>query len=219
MTARAVTFDLDGTLYGAVSFRRRYVWRNFWRLRTIRVARREREKMRGLTFADGEAFSVEQARRVGEALGRTPEQVRAQVEHLFGPRVCEVLSDIGPFADARSAVERLVEAGVRVAVVSDFEVEDKLAALGLTDLPWSALVGGERVGALKPAVRPFEVAAKALGVPLADIVHIGDRADTDGAGARAAGCRFLLLQPGGGAAAGSAPSLAAAADQILGGAV
>lgn len=190
---RAVCFDIDGTLYASRPFRRVYVRQNLLYLRTITTARKVRESLRGLAFEDGAAFFAEQHRLVGERLGRPADKVAEQVTHLFGPRVCAALERTGPRPEARAAIERLVDAGLKIAVFSDFGVPDKLAALGLDDLPWGAQLASEAQGALKPHPRGFLAVAEALGVAPAQMVHVGDREDTDGAGARAAGMGFRLV--------------------------
>jgi FMN phosphatase YigB (HAD superfamily) len=190
---RAVSFDLDGTLYRARPVHLRFLLRNFLYARTIRVARAVRDELRSVELDDGEAFFGEEAKRIAERLDTDPVIVRARLDMLFGERLCQTLRDVGPRQDAREALGLLVDAGVKIAVISDYRVEDKLAALGLADLPWSALVAGECIGTLKPSARPFVVAAQELGVDPADMVHVGDRADTDGVGATRAGVRSLLV--------------------------
>jgi putative hydrolase of the HAD superfamily len=51
------------------------------------------------------------------------------------------------------------------------------------------------VGIDKPDSRIFEHAAKALGVPLAEIVHVGDAWEADVIGARSAGAQAIWFAP------------------------
>ena len=104
-----------------------------------------------------------------------------------------MLQTMGSRSRVRQELERLVKAGLKIAVLSDFHVEDKLAALGLDDLPWAALVASESEGALKPHPRSFAAVASALDLRAEQIVHVGDRADTDVLGAKEAGMRALLV--------------------------
>lgn len=76
--------------------------------------------------------------------------------------------------------------------VSDFDPEAKLEALGLRGV-FERIYAAERYGALKPDPRVFHSALADLGVPGPALLHIGNRADTDGGAARAAGCRALIL--------------------------
>jgi FMN phosphatase YigB (HAD superfamily) len=56
------------------------------------------------------------------------------------------------------------------------------------------LVSGE-VGYRKPHPEIFLRALRELGVSPAEAVHVGDRPDTDGAGAKGVGMSFILLSP------------------------
>ena len=75
-------------------------------------------------------------------------------------------------------------------VISDFAPEAKLDALGLN---FDRVYAAERYGALKPDPRVFHAATTDLGIPPSALLHIGNRPDTDGLAARAAGCRALIL--------------------------
>jgi HAD superfamily hydrolase (TIGR01509 family) len=191
---RAVSFDLDGTLYDDARARPWLLWATFPRWRTLRVGRRVREELRGRVFADGAALRAEEARVCAERLERDEIAVRAQLDELFDVRLVRVLSRVGPRPGARALLLELAARGVGLAVVSDRgAVAAKLAALGLDDVPWGALVSADDVGVLKPAPQLFHAAARALGVTPAAMLHVGDRDDSDGDGARAAGCPVAIL--------------------------
>lgn len=91
---------------------------------------------------------------------------------------------------AADACRALADAGIRLAVVSNWDVglHDHLAALGLTPL-LDAVVTSAEAGAPKPAPQVFELALARLGATADRAVHVGD-ADADAEGARAAGLRF-----------------------------
>ncbi|MBM4281208.1 MAG: HAD family hydrolase [Deltaproteobacteria bacterium] len=191
---RAVSFDLDGTLYDDARARPRLLWATFPRWRALRVGRRAREELRGRDFADGEALLAAEAALCAERLERPADVVRAQLRDLFDVRLASVLARTGPRRGARALLVELAGRGLALAVVSDRgAVREKLAALGLLDLPWGALVSADGVGALKPSPTLFRRAATALGVAPGELLHVGDRDDTDGAGARAAGCAAAIL--------------------------
>ena len=195
MTAglRAVTFDLDGTLYDAAAARWPILWASFPRWRTLRVGRAVREALRGRVFESGAALRDEEARMVGERLDVDRARARSRLDAAFDADVVRALARVGPRPSAREALSLLAGRGLLLAVVSDRRIADKLAALGLHDLPWRAKVSADDVGALKPAPVLFLAACAAIGVAPDEAAHVGDRADTDDAGARAAGMRSLLL--------------------------
>jgi HAD superfamily hydrolase (TIGR01549 family) len=77
-------------------------------------------------------------------------------------------------------------------VISDYAAEYKLEALGL-DGRFTSIYVGESLGFVKPNPRVFERVAADFEIPTASLLHIGDRAERDYAGARAAGCQCLIL--------------------------
>jgi HAD superfamily hydrolase (TIGR01549 family) len=91
---------------------------------------------------------------------------------------------------AADACRALADAGIRLAVVSNWDVglHDHLAALGLDRL-LDAVVTSAEAAAPKPSPQVFELALARLGATADRTVHVGD-ADVDAEGARAAGLRF-----------------------------
>jgi putative hydrolase of the HAD superfamily len=92
---------------------------------------------------------------------------------------------------ARDACLELARAGLRLAVVSNWDVglHDHLGALGLNAVV-DIVVTSAEAGAPKPAPAVFELALARLGVDdAARAVHIGNAA-ADEEGAKAAGLRF-----------------------------
>lgn len=171
---RAVSWDLDGTLYDLRALRWRALWPGSWRdARAISAWRR----------------TCDEVRRRGGQLppGLDPAPARAAEARWLVP----ALRAIGPRAGVVEALDAL--RGLPQVVVSDHPAEDKLVALGLRARFAHAVVG-EALGWLKPSPRPFVAAAEALGVPVESLLHVGDRDDTDGAGARAAGCQVVILE-------------------------
>jgi FMN phosphatase YigB (HAD superfamily) len=70
----------------------------------------------------------------------------------------------------------------------------ELAKHGLADRLKFIVVSAE-YSVRKPSVLLFETAAAKLGVPCKDIWFVGDRLDTDVAGAKAAGMKAVWFQP------------------------
>ena len=95
-----------------------------------------------------------------------------------------------PEPGAADACRSLAEAGLKLAVVSNWDVglHDHLRDVGLHDLV-DAVVTSAEAGAPKPSPRIFERALALLDVAAGDVVHVGD-AEADADGARAAGIRF-----------------------------
>jgi putative hydrolase of the HAD superfamily len=104
------------------------------------------------------------------------------------------------YSDALPALECLAAAGLKLAVIANWDVSlpDVLARLGLAG-HFEAIVTAAGVGAAKPDPRPFRAALARLGVEAGQCLHVGDDLVTDVEGARAAGLAALLLDRGGGA--------------------
>ena len=95
----------------------------------------------------------------------------------------------------------LAAAGVGVAVVSnwDWTLRRTLAALGVEA---EAIVTCGETGVRKPDPRIFLEALGRLGVAPARALHVGDSADTDAAGAEAAGIDVRIVDRTGGSGCG-----------------
>jgi REG-2-like HAD superfamily hydrolase len=93
-----------------------------------------------------------------------------------------------------ACIDTLRRAGVRVGVISNWDTRlrpllDELGVLSRLD----ALVVSGEVGFEKPDSRIFAHAAAALGVDIDALLHVGDDARADVAGARAAGAAALHI--------------------------
>jgi HAD superfamily hydrolase (TIGR01509 family) len=120
--------------------------------------------------------------------------------------------------EAPAVLDRLRRRGFRLAVVSNSNgtVAELLGALGLASRV-DAIVDSGVIGAEKPDPKIFAAAADAVGVRPEEAVHVGDLYAVDVVGARAAGCRAILLDPAGawtGVDCATAPDLPAAAHLI-----
>jgi putative hydrolase of the HAD superfamily len=195
--ARGISVDVDGTLYRVR--RLRVLWRLRWERGLLLAAMAAREKLRsGSPAEDRTGLLRQQAELVAPSFGWSIEHAMDRLDAL-GALLPEALTrGILPFGGVRSALEGAVAKGLKIAVFSDWDPEEKLRWLGLDDLPWQAQVSAERSGALKPHRRAFDQVAEALALPPGDIVHVGDREDIDVRGALDAGMRAWRFSPRGG---------------------
>jgi HAD superfamily hydrolase (TIGR01549 family) len=184
---RAVSFDLDGTLYElpalrrsirALALRRAASPCRSWReLRALAAARRAMNRVRR-----------QGGDRKGLELGLPRETVLAYERRWY----VEGLRRSGARAGARDALAAVEAQGLVRVLITDHPVQGKLDALGLAG-SFEHVVVGEEVGYLKPSPVPFRAALDRLGIAAAELLHVGDRADTDDAGARQAGCASLIV--------------------------
>jgi putative hydrolase of the HAD superfamily len=132
-------------------------------------------------------FRRENARRTAEALG-----LDAPTEFLA--RVLEKRILFNPYPESEAVMEKLVETGLPLYVVSNWDVE--LEGV-LEDLGWlryfSGIVASAKVGAEKPAGGIFDEALRVAGVSPDRVVHVGNDPVSDIRGAAAAGIDAVLI--------------------------
>ncbi len=186
---KVVSWDVDGTLYS--------VGRMKWRLTCLFMRKvacgRGRAAFRELAALRRYRVRIETARLAGGALGGTLQETCRQalldVEQRWYGRA---IRQIGPRAGVTELLAFFAERDIPQVAFSDYQAKYKLESLRLADR-FASTYAGECLGFVKPSPVGFERIAADFGIPTDGLLHIGDRADTDGAGARAAGCRCLIL--------------------------
>ena len=132
-------------------------------------------------------FRRENARRTAEALG-----LNAATEFLA--KVLEKRILFNPYPESEAVMEKLVETGLPLYVVSNWDVE--LEGV-LEDLGWlryfRGIVASAKVGAEKPAGGIFDEALRVAGVSPDRVVHVGNDPVSDIRGAAAAGIDAVLI--------------------------
>jgi putative hydrolase of the HAD superfamily len=129
------------------------------------------------------------------------EHLPSSAAALTSEELTELLLDslrFVPYPDAAPALGRLRAAGIRTAVVSNWDCSlgSVLGELGLGGL-LDATVTSAQAGARKPGTEIFEAALTRLGCRPESAIVVGDSLDTDVAGGRAAGIRSVLLDRSG----------------------
>lgn len=200
----AVGFDLDGTLFdhrgSAATAAEQFVrglgreatpelvatWfdleaEHFEAWRAGRVSFAEQRRLRLRAFLD--ALGVE-----------APGDADA-VDLLFDSYLTEYRQTWRAFDDAVPLLRRLRARGVRVGVLTNgnrAQQLDKLRVTGLAPLVDVVCVS-EEIGCAKPDRRAFEILAERLGAEADRLGFVGDNAEQDATGARAAGIRAGLV--------------------------
>ena len=190
---RAVIFDLDGTLYDKSGLARRLIFAELLRGR-LRMLKREREvrkELRGQHFGSEDAFYD-----VFFACFDRPEMARRWYFEEYMPDMVAILRKhyrIAPWVE--TMMLELRTNGKKVVVFSDYGfVEEKLRAIGFR-LDWAdRIFDAPSLGGLKPCRESFETLCHEIGCPPSDCMMVGDRDDTDGAGARAVGMPFVHIK-------------------------
>jgi FMN phosphatase YigB (HAD superfamily) len=129
--------------------------------------------------------------------GRPAEWLWAWHFDRYLPRMARILKKYYQPRPGMSALfSRLSKGSVPFAVYSDYpETAKRLSFLGLSPTH-GRLYGPEHFGAQKSAARPFTMIAGDLGIPPQRTLVMGDREDTDGAGAAAAGMDYIRVDNG-----------------------
>lgn len=194
---RAITIDLDDTLWDTVPVLKRAEQRLFEWLQTnypriavdfprertmalrAEVVNEHPDMLHDLTFLRREVLA-----RMGAAAGYGEDYVDAAFEVFDDAR-----NDLEMFPEVRPALERLRERFVLVAVTNG---NANLTKIGADDL-FEDIVYAREVGAAKPAARIFEVAVDAGGASASETLHAGDHPEHDVHGARLAGLRTVWV--------------------------
>ncbi len=191
---KLIIFDFDKTLYNGRFYAFYIMLYNVWHLFRTRAERVVRKQLAGVDMGTGAKMRAEEMARLSAMMNIETEEA----DKWYSAYLDSMVSILNEHYKARpmawEVIEELLDAGVKVGVLSDYpETWRRIKALNLTDErihKWSA----EEMGALKPCARPFIEAANEVGVDSSLTLVIGDRADTDGKGAEAAGMDSLLIK-------------------------
>lgn len=182
---KAVTFDMDGTLYNSARLLIKILPNVIKHRRFIVEFYKIRESLRR------EGFRGDIREEVQKRLSQKLNIVESDCEYMIDETIYRLFaSKIDRrllFKGVREFIDMLKSNNVRLGIISDFPIDEKLLRLGLYFEPWRAVINTEDVGALKPAIEPFNEAARLLEVEPQYILHIGDRENSDVVGAKRAG--------------------------------
>jgi FMN phosphatase YigB (HAD superfamily) len=199
---RGIIFDFDGTLYDIKHFPVRLIAAKPVDLFRIRAERHVRRSFAGRDYGSADAYYREFFVELARYMNCSPASAQSWYQEAYIPRMIHVLREsyrcrpgTAELFEALRTGGNVTERSVPFVVYSDYpRTAERLAAIGLDSaLPW-AVYGPENFGAQKPALRPFRDIASALACDdPASILVAGDRDDTDGTGAAAAGMRYVSI--------------------------
>jgi putative hydrolase of the HAD superfamily len=209
MTLRGLLFDYGGTLVEEVSVNPRagHEW----------LLSRASFRPAHVTLAD----VLDRAARVTKEVAGRRDEVQLEtawptltrlIHDYFGIRFDDPLPELElgywkasvqtkAMPGAKDTLERLHRLGLPIAVVSNTSfgehvIRYELAKYGLADHLAFVLVSSD-YAVRKPNLLLLETAAARLGMPARDIWFVGDRLDTDVAGAKAAGMTAVWFNTNG----------------------
>ena len=199
---RAITLDLDDTLWPIWPTIQRAedalsAWLSTHAPRTAALARNPdtRQRAREQVLADRPAQAHDLATIRREAIrqlltwaGDDPALAEPAFEVFFAERQRVTL-----FTDALPALAAL---SARYPVVALSNGNADVHRVGIGQF-FRGAVNATQIGVGKPDRRIFTAAAQAAGVPESAVLHVGDDAHLDGAGALAAGMQVAWINRGG----------------------
>ncbi len=189
---KVVAFDIDGTLYPNMRLYPLIIPYVIRHIRFyIRFSRVRKILHRTAPLPD---FYAYQGKLLSEQLGCTEKEAREQIDKIVYRGLSPYLEKTRPFSHVHDAFQTVREAGLRIALLSDFPPSQKGNVWGL--LPFCELsLGTEEIGALKPSKYPFGILAMKLGVKASEILYVGNSIKYDVNGARNAGMKTALIAP------------------------
>lgn len=189
----AVVFDVDGTLYPNYKMYIKSLG-FFIQHPLISIAfSKTRAKIR--TFGRIDNFREKQIEFFSQFLGIPIEKGRELSSKLIYEQFVLMFKYIKPFPEVEAVLKRFKAAGIKLGVISDFPVKEKLSWLGL-DKYWDAVLSADEIGCLKPLPDTFMMMAEKLNIAPEKIIYVGNHYLYDIIGSNSAGmksahfCRF-----------------------------
>ena len=190
---RAVSFDVDGTLYSLKKLKMHVVLRSPRDIKFYLTLEKERKKLRhlkGVLDLEKRVAAV-----VAKKLGLSLRETEDNLKRIFEQDWPRLLSKLSVPKAMPIFIQKLIAQKIIIGVLSDYPSRKKIDALGLGGLPWSAYTDCTAFGFLKPNPESFLEFSKAIKIPPENILHVGDRQDLDILGASLAGMKTLLIGP------------------------
>ena len=210
---KALVFDLDGTLYYQRQLRLKMAWMlgsyylcHFWRIKELLIIKKFREvrekwdeiagagheeKQRSGNRTVENSLEWEQYSYVAGRMGCTADKVKTVIETWMYEKPLKAVYETRDEA-LIELIKKRKDAGQKIFIFSDYPIEDKLNALGLTADGMYASTD-ERLSELKPSPKGLRLIMEDHGLNPSDILMIGDRMSRDGQSAINAGCDHVIL--------------------------
>ena len=191
---KAVIFDLDGTLYDKSRLPLRLIGRQILRgkLFMLKRERSVRKELKGKYFGDEANFENAFFREFHR------KNAKKWFYDAYMPDTIKILKKhyhIAPWVE--DCIETLKNKNIKIAVFSDYGfVEEKLNSIGFNSQWADYLFDAPSLGGLKPCKEAFINVCKTMNIAPQHCLMVGDREDTDGAGANAAGMQFKKINKG-----------------------
>lgn len=187
---KVVSWDIDGTMYDLkplMSAFKRDLFRRMLSLNWVAAWRDFFRLLRFKRFMDAVRRGQGEY-RVGPVPGRA--NIALTQDEMYG----RILPQVGVSPGVIALMEWFKARGISQVAFSDYRPSSKLTALGL-DSYFDSVFAGEDIGHLKPAPAAFQAILDTLELEPSQLLHIGDRPDTDGAAATEVGYQVVIINP------------------------
>jgi HAD superfamily hydrolase (TIGR01549 family) len=188
----AVAFDIDGTLYKQWQLHIRMVL-HFCRYNQFFMkygfVRNEMHRMERL-----ENFWEVQAECLARRIHRSPEETQKLLTDIVYDGLSVYFETIPCCRYVPETFKAFHEAGLKIALLSDFPPEQKGGLWGLRKY-CDAILGTEDIGALKPDPYSFLFMAEKLNVIPEHVLYVGNSIKYDVRGAKNAGMKSAFFEP------------------------
>ena len=185
-----VSVDVDGTLYPVKPVIRRLFLIAIWGLLTFRF-RMVFEELRSILHFYRHRQEIHS--NGGEYAFEKPSHERNLLLERTSRFMARQVGIVGLHPGVRETLEQLKARGLKIVALSDHYSDAKLRALGVHTL-FDSIYAAEETGNLKPHPNGFLSVCTGESIQPEQLIHIGDRDETDGEGARSIGAQALILQ-------------------------
>lgn len=188
----AVAFDIDGTLYANWRLYIRVLPYFFRHLPFFLQYNKVRKVLhRTAPLSD---FYEYQARLLSKNMNISVEDAHSKIDKIIYKGLVKFFKKIKPFPYIKETFEAFQNAGLKLAILSDFPPEQKGDVWGLAPL-CTTVLGSEACGALKPSKYVFGLLARELDVKPEQILYVGNNLHADIYGAKQAGMQTAYILP------------------------
>ncbi len=187
---KAIAFDIDGTLYpdrrlhihlGAYFFKNFSFFYYYNKVRHV--------LHRTAVLPD---FFEYQARLLAEMMGISVKDAREKIDAVVYEGLKPFFLKVKPYSGIEEMLIACKEAGLKLAVMSDFPPEQKGDIWGFSKY-FDVILGSEECGALKPSPYPFGVLASKLDVQPHEVLYVGNSIRSDIEGGNNAGMKTAYI--------------------------
>jgi len=187
---RAVAFDVDGTMYPNLFMYISSIPFFIFNPKIVYHFGYVRRRIRGIypiqdfRNLQGEIFSS----RTGIALEKSVDIINEKIYKNWIKyfRAVPIFPGLQPF------LEKCKKSGIKLAVLSDYPVEEKLKYFNVADF-FEIKLCSDKSGYLKPQKEPFMMLSRELGVPPDKILYVGNSYKNDILGALNSGYKTAYI--------------------------